>query len=466
MAEITDVKRAVKALAGKQQPFNELWAYYDGNQPLRYSTERLRKIFKDIEARFTQNWCAVVVDAAQERMAFRQFVVSGDAEASRLLNDWWQVSEMYLDADDVELCTLVTGEAFVIAWPGEEDGRLEAYYNDSRLCQAFYEDENPRRMSWAAKWWEEAPQTGLEKRTRLTLYYADRLEYYVAEKKIAEVSEGTTFAPLLLDEDDEGSYVAENPLGRVPVFHFRRERRAIKSELGPSVLDSQDAVNKLFNDMMVAAEYSAFRQRYVISNADVGQLRNAPDEIWDIPAGDGFGQGTQVGEFGETQLTNFLSAIKDLAGSIARITKTPVSYFFLGERADPSGEALIAMEAPLNNKVTMYTARLAATWAALAGFVAEVEKIALADGAKPYAVYENPRTVQPFTQAQTRHVNVQAGVPLTTQLRREGWTPRELEEMRADRAEEGAAQASTLAQALLNQQRALDQDDEGDAANG
>lgn len=455
---VTDLELAYRALSEKAPIYDRLWHYYDGNQPLRYSTDRLKEVFRTINARFTQNWCEVVVETVLERLNLTQFVVHNNATASKQLTDWFETSEMHLDADDVELCAMVTGESFVIIWPTEQGDELEAFYNDSRLCHVIYQAESPRQMRMAAKWWIEDAETADGRgKIRLTLYYPDRLEYYISNKLAKDVREAKQFEPFPV-EGGLGEYGnhAPNPFGTIPVFHFRRERRAIKSELAPSVLDVQDAINKLFSDMMVSAEFGAFKQRYVISQADVGVLKNAPGEIWDIPAGDGMGQDTQVGEFSETSLNNFMQSMEQLSVSIAKMTRTPQSYFFLGARSDPSGEALIAMESPLNKKCSKYIRRFGVEWQRLAAFVAQYEGIDLAGG-KIRAVYEDPRTVQPFTQAQTRQTNVNAGIPLTTQLRNEGWTDAEIEQMATDRQAEAAQQESTMATALLNAQRRLNQ---------
>lgn len=451
-----DVKRAYEALKVKAASYERLWAYYDGPQPLKYSTKRLQEIFKNIEAKFTQNWCGVVVDSVIERMEFKQFLILKNEAATKTMNAWFKASGLNLDADDAELCGIVTGEGYVITWPNEDD-LLEAYYNDSRLCHIFYEADNPRRKRLGVKWWKDD-----DGKARLTLYYPTRLEYYVSDKEMDKVSKHTSFQPFLMDETDTESWWAENPLEIVPIWHLRRERRAIKSELTPSTIDQQDAINKLLNDMMVASEFGAFKQRYVISQADVGTLKNAPNEIWDLPAGDGLGQPTQVGEFAETQLGNYMEQIEKLATAVSKTTKTPQYYFFLGARADPSGETLMTLDGPLIKKVNKYIKRFKSEWVLLGEFVAKYLNLNIQPGTMD-VVYADPRTVQPKTEAETRKTEVDSGIPLRTNLRREGWTPEELAQLDADKEAERTANTQMLANALLNQQRQFDQNS---AANG
>jgi len=448
MSETTDLERAYKALANKQAGYNLAFAYYDGNQPLLYSTDRLRELFRTINVKFSQNWCAVVVDAVADRLNLARFTVADNERATQLLNELWTSTELHADSDDAHLAALVTGEAYVIAWRGD-DGRVEAYYNDPRLCHLFYDPERPREKRYAAKWW-----TGEDGRLYMTLYYPDRLEYYVSRGKAENVSSAAAFVPAEVP-------FAENPFGKIPVFHLRRDRRIMKSEL-VNVISLQDAINKLLADMMVAAEFGAFRQRWIISNADVDRLKNAPNEIWSIPAGDEQGQHTQVGEFEQTDLSGYLDAIDRLANSVAVITRTPKQYL-LRQGGDPSGEALIAMESPLVKKCARIAERFSITWRRLAAFMLELSGVSIDESAiEP--VYDPIETVQPRTQAEIRQISTQAGLPLRTILRQfEGWSDAQLQKMEQDQEMEQAAAQTSLAAALVESQRRFDQ---GGGGNG
>lgn len=438
---MTDLERAYKALVSKGPTYDMLWAYYEGVQPLRYSTERLQEVFRTLTVHFQQNWCACIVDAALDRINLLRFEVANNDAATDRLNELWASTELSLDENDAHAAALVCGEAYIVAWP-DDDGTVQAYYHDPRMLHLFYDRENPRLKRFAAKWW-----VGDDDRRYLTLYYPDRLEHYVSSGKSENVSAATAFVPT-------DNPMVPNPYGIVPVFHLRRERRAVRSELR-NIITLQDAVNKLLADMMIAAEFGAFRQRYVISQVDPGRLKNAPNEIWAIPAGDGAGQATSVGEFEQTDLAGYLEAIDKLSTSMAVITRTPKHYLY-GQGGDPSGEALIAMEAPLNRKVQQFLERFTVVWQQVGAFLLQLSGMTV-DPMAVTAVFEPVETIQPLTESLIRQNSVSAGIPLVTQLGREGWTDAELEQMIADQATERMAQVNSLAAGLLEQQRRFDQ---------
>jgi len=434
----SDLEIAFKVLETKTKEYQTLWSYYDGDHPLVYSSARLQGLFRDIDARFSENWCAVIVDSVLDRLDLTRFTVANDDQATAALNGIWERTEMNLDADDAHLAALVCGEAYVIGWK-DEDGPVECYYNDPRLCHIQYDPAHPRRKLWAAKWW-----IGEDERYRMTMYYPDRLDYYEAAEK-GNPNAASQFRPV------EGEETAKNPLGKVPVYHLRLNRRKIKGELSQSIRELQNAANKLVSDLMVAAEYGAFRQRVIISDADVGDLKNAPNEIWALPAGDGVGQDTSVHEFSETALGNYLEAINHVAISMGIISRTPKNLFIRLPTHEISGEALLSMEAPLNSKCARYIQRFVPAWRQVAAFLMELEGMDV-DPMAITPLFAKPETVQPRTRAEIRQINTNAGIPLTTTLRDEGRTDAEIEQVWADKRKETVDNAN-LAQAYLDQAR-------------
>jgi len=344
--------------------------------------------------------------------------VSDDPAATARLNDLWTHTGLTLDDHEAHRAALVTGEAYVMAWTTAE-GEVVAYHNDPRLCHLFDAADQPHRPDLGCKWW-----VGADGRRRLTLYRPDRFRYYVSRGPADAVSSARAFVPADPPE-------APNPTGRIPMFRLQRERRALLGEL-TNVIPIQDAINKLVHDMMIAAEFGAFRQRWVISNADVRTLKNAPNEIWSLPAGDGLGQPTQVGEFAGGDLGVYLDAIDRLAATVGILTRTP-RHYFRGQSGHPSGEALIAMEAPLCKKVAHYIECFGAVWRQVGAYLLSLAGRPV-NPAAIVPLYDAPETVQPRTRAEIRRLNAQAGLPLSTQLRREGWDARQIAALAHDRA--------------------------------
>lgn len=447
---MADLKLAFETLKAKQTPYTNLFRYYDGQQPIVYSTKRLEQVFgTNIQARFSENWCAVVVDSVLDRIVMQPPEVRNDTGATDRLTALWAGLDMALEAETIHEDALVTGESFMIVWPNAETEAIEAFHNDSRMCCVEYEMDNPRKKRMGAKWWVDA-----DGYRRLTLYYPDRLEYYISSSKAEDVTNDKNFRPI-----DDMDPVVENPFGAIPVFHFRTHRRGIKSELA-SVIEPQDAVNKLLNDMMVAAEFGAFPQRWAITATGIDDLKNAPNHIWDLPAGLDGEQPTSVGEFSAAQLNNYLEAINKLSADIGIITRTPRHYFY-NQGGDPSGEALIAMEAPLNKKTQKRVDNMSVTWRNVVQFLLRLDGIEV----DPTAIaikFDKPETIQPRTEAEIRKLAIEAGIPLATQLREEGRSDEWLQQMEQDKTQAEASGTNLAAAMLSNAQRQFDQN----GANG
>ena len=452
----TDIERAYDALADKKPRYDLLYAYYDGNHPLVYSTEHLADIFRKIEARWVQNWMSVVVDSALERLTFKGFEVDegaaqpgapqrpkAEGPASKRLTELGAATDLEIEAFDAHKDALITGEGFLLAWPDDEGG-FDLYANDPRLVHAFYESESPKDIEFAAKWWR------VPGATMMNLYYPDRIEHWVGPKMPRS---GRSFTLIEAGaEDEQGNPIGvapieDNPHGRVPVFHFRTSRRGPGGELR-KLISAQDAVNKLLADMMVASEFGSFPQRYVITEQDTSKLKIAPGQLWTFTPADEGVQPTAAGSFPVVDVEKYLGAMDKLATSIAIVSRTPKHYFF-AQGGDPSGEALIAMEAPLVKKCEHYGELFGQVWRELGEFMLAATGIAVAPGAVS-AVWDTMQTQQPISSTTALLNYVKATMPLVTALRELGWGPDEIQQMEDDKASEPAPPSFTSAMQGFN----------------
>src|SRR3990172_8172299 len=110
-----DLKLAFEALRDKNAPYKKMWDYYDGDHPLMYTASRLDEIFKGLDAVFTQNWCAVVVDSVNDRINLKG-ITFADTGAQTAWDALWNEHELAAESDDAHLAAQVVGESFIIAW--------------------------------------------------------------------------------------------------------------------------------------------------------------------------------------------------------------------------------------------------------------------------------------------------------------------------------------------------------------
>lgn len=439
---MTDLEKTLHELREKQRAQTRWIQYYRGTQPNLYLTDRIADLFQNLLGRFIENWCAPVIDATTDRIQLSGFSVSDDAAAQSRLDQFWRTLALAVEQDDAHEMALIAGESFIVAWLDSETGEPQAHYHDPRQCHVEYDEANPKRKKFGAKFWESDADNSYW----VTLYYRDKIETYSASRKRGgsmSTAKGRDFA-LVSSEI--------NPFGVVPVFHFRN--KGCGSDLH-NAIPLQDSINKLFSDLIVSSEFAVLPQRYVVTNADTSSLKNGPGQLWTIPAGDGIGQGTTAGQFAGADLSSYYNTITNLVESLSTITQTP-RHLFLGAGQVPSGEALIALEAPLVKKARDRIARFVPEWRAFGAFILQLSGLTVAiDSVEP--VFESPETVQPKTEAEIRALETKSGIPLRTSLRREGWSSAEIEQMDVDAQTAAQAQQTSLASALVGAQRRFDQ---------
>lgn len=426
MTRNIDVERALEAINNKRKAYDELFSYYDGYPSLKYSTERIRRAFNNNLAWFAQNWAGVIINAVLDRLVLKGFDANND-EINAKVDELFTKLNLNLDARDIHESLQITGEAFLVV--DRIDNETEIYFNDPRLCQMFYNADRPKVKSYAAKLW-----VGEDNKIYINLYYEDRTEKYVSDK-------GQTAKSFSLIE------TVRNETGIIPVFHFRNTRRIIKGELDASTISILDAINKLFSDLMVAAEFEAFKTKVIISQVDPGDIKLGPDmKLW-LPARESEGEDTQVIELGGSTLENFLKPINDLANSLAIQTSTP-KHFLMGTGANLSGEALIVEESALVKKVISKQETYEPTWKEFIAYLLKLEGIDI-DTDNLVVIWENPETRLPLSEAQVMQIEKNAGIPILTIVRRMGWSEEDIAQLESDLKEDAKNKQETLANSLL-----------------
>jgi hypothetical protein len=332
--------------------------YFKGEHNLAFASEKFQNTFGTLFREFAMNLCPAVVDAVCDKLIVTGFTgrdaeatpAAGEAHAPAKLDAIWHDNRMAMRSAEVHREAVKNGDAYVIVWP-DAAGRPVIYPNRSDSCTVAYDEESPGRVAWAAKHWRAA-----DKRIRLNLFFADRIEKYISKRPSeGTLPEAVDFAPLTNEPGTSAASIV-NPYGIVPVFHFANNAEIDghgRSELSDAI-PIQDGLNKSVLDMLVAMEFSSYRQRWAAGieldyDSDgnvIAPFKAGIDHVW-IAAN----PEARFGDFDTAQLNQFLKVKDSFRIDIASVTGTPLHYLMPYASEFPSGEALRKAETRFTSKV-------------------------------------------------------------------------------------------------------------------
>lgn len=366
---ITD---GIKTLAGRAQEYEAVEMYYKGKHKLAFASANFRSAFGDTFREFADNLMPPVVDAVKDNLLVTGFNVEAGA-AGIADRAWavWQRNRMNQRAGEVHKEALLKGDAYVVVW-ADAAGRATMHPNKAHLCTVNYDEEQAGVVSSAVKMWK-----GADKRFRLNVYFPDRIEKYITRASYPNGMPDAARAFIEYEIAGE-AYPMPNPYGVVPVFHFANNAalgESGRSELS-DVMPLQDALNKAVTDKMVAMEFTAYTQRYAIGlDVETDPATGKPIqafsgmERWLTVAS----ENVKFGQFEGANLEQFLKVQNDFRMEIARVSGTPLHYFFLQTGSLPSGEALKTLEKRFLKKTIDRQTSFGEAWEAAMGFALRIE---------------------------------------------------------------------------------------------
>ncbi|MEO5858674.1 MAG: phage portal protein [Pyrinomonadaceae bacterium] len=367
------LEQAIDQFRNQAARYRKTRRYYAGEQDLQFASEKFASTFGNLFREFALNLCPAIVDAVRDKLKIEGFGTEeklatnytnhtnseGGTCITREIDRIWRSSRMAIRAGEVHKEALKNGDAYVIVWPAS-DGRVQIVPQSAEACTVHYDEDEPGSIAWAAKYWR-----GADKRTRLNLFYSDRIEKYVAEDQHAQFLPD---AQSFVETHADGGVRVPNPFGVVPVFHFANN--ADIGALGRSELDDamavQDGLNKSVLDMLVAMEVCSFRQRWIAgieirtdqeTGKDIPPFKTSSENVWMTESTE-----ARFGEFGASDLEQFLKVKDGFRIDMASVTGTPLYYLMPQIRGFPSGESLRKAETRFLAKVRDRQEQFGAVW--------------------------------------------------------------------------------------------------------
>lgn len=434
--------RLYRKLLERRPGLEKLDAYYDGNQPLKFAAERFRKAFGKQFMPFAENVCPLVVDTVEQRLDVTGFRINArQTTLAQRAWDIWQRNQMDSESEIAHSEALTLAMAYVLVWNADDNPSSPVITVESPHETIIEHFPGSR---WARAAALKAWRDDWTRRIHATLYLPDAVFKFQSVKQVDEHARGDEVAweeRIPPGED----WPLPNRLGRVPVvplYNRPRLRQPARSEL-IDILPSQDAINKLTADMLVASEYAAFRQRVLIGvdvpkDPETGQVvkdywKQALEAFLILP-----NENAKATSIEATDLTNYVAAIEHEIQKVATRTQTPPHYFFLrGEF--PSGESIVAAEAGLVSKARRRMRHFEDAWEEVIQLALQVSGTAV-----PLTAIETLWR-DPESRTEAQHADavgkrrLMLEVPVEQAWEDAGYTPTQIERMRVMRAAERAA---------------------------
>jgi len=439
---MTDLTLAVNEILDRRPGYLTAEQYYNGTAEEVFTSAATRRALRHTGGQFRLNFAATTVNAVNDRLEITSVSTMSD-EAGQYLDRVWASNELELEVAQVHKNALVYGDAYLIALPDEDS--LQVYYNSPKTTVVIYDEENPRLKRFAAKMWEVSADSGKCK-TRVNLYYPDRIEKYISVgNRLPHSPKDADFVPYV-DEFTDADGIMPNPLGLIPVFHFRTERPQGKPEhlraYGP-----QDAINKLVVTQMAANDFHGFPQRFALIDAGSNEVTDFDDDSQEssieanTPGEMMFLRGVkEVGQFKSADPNTFIDPMRVNIRAMATITATPLHYFEPTGNV-PSGEALRVAEAPLVKKCKSRQLSFGATWREVFSFILD------AAGYRE-DVQVHWRAVETFDTKEAweiARVKAQVGLPFAQNMAEMGYDTGLVTRWEQQKAAEASTQAGAAA---------------------
>lgn len=327
-ADVIDTAKYLVAVRdGEREELDRIHAYWRGKQKLPIVPNGVPREVRELLAMSRVNLVKVAINVLGQGLA-----VSGYRSSDSVNDDpaWdiWQANKLDARQSGIYRSALAYGVSYVTVLPGDPHCVITGV--------------SPRRMTalYGADpdWPEYALQTMHNGRFRL---FDAEMVWELTHEKAADGS-------MSLVADDG----APHGMGVTPVVRYRNQEDLDDEDgtvLGEvhDLMPLQDQMDATTFGLLVAQHFQAFRQRYILgwtADDEASTAKAAASRLWTFEDPD-----VKVGEFGQLDMTGYLSSRESTGHLLATIGQIPV-HELTGKLINLSAEALAAAEAGKDRK--------------------------------------------------------------------------------------------------------------------
>jgi hypothetical protein len=342
--------------------------YMRGVQDMPYMPKKAEAEFRTLVARSLENWLPLIVGVVAQNLRVEGYRSADNPDD---LEPWgyWDANQMDSRQNAVHRAALTFGVGYVAALPGDSGPAIRPMSPLS--VTGLSEELDAEWLDAAVRFLGHAKDDTGNKLERWEIWDAET----VTEVLTPEGEHDKADKWRIVREDYHGA-------SRCPVVPFRN-RWADAPDTKPHELGEvaplipiQDRLNETTLNMKIAESYSAFRQRWATgisiprdpkTGRPVETFRAAVDRMWMVENKD-----VKFGEFGQTDLTGYLSSREAAIKSMSAIAQVPPHYL-LGGMVNISADALTAAESGLSRKVHERQTMFGEAWEQVLRLAAEID---------------------------------------------------------------------------------------------
>ncbi len=309
------------------------------------------------------NYIRIIIDKMAGRLAVDEFTAKSKAKQV-WLDDLLIENNFEALFGEISRGAIRDGDSYVLIDPETKAWTAEPAYDGYSGVVAIF-DPKTRKAIWAAKMWStaissvdttDADSPPQNVKMKLVVYTPETIFHLEGKEGAQEVAQST----------DEKS--TKWPLPSLPLIHFVNQKDNY-TQLGESEIRSiiplQNILNRTLHSMVMASELSAFKIYYAIGmeikkdGIVPGGIINMvlKDEENNIvtemtPEMTAYMKNVKVGEFKESDISNYTKQIATLVGEISQASQTPI--YGQTNQGSLSGSALEQLEIGLVGKVLRF----------------------------------------------------------------------------------------------------------------